>query len=98
MRKALGAAIAMMLASVAVNVVPQAAAQPPECGPDPNMTTAYVDTSWSSHNDGVWVVCVPYTNVSHDCYASGGGANGPKLYRRGQGPAPECRSIYNSAR
>lgn len=76
---------------------PQAAAQPAGC-PSPNMTTALVDYSLSSHNDGVWVVCVPYTNVGHNCYAPAGGANGPRLYRAGQGPAPECRSIYNSPR
>jgi hypothetical protein len=82
-----------ILASAGVIAAPQAAAQPPECGPNPNMTTAYFDTSWTSHNDGVWVACVPYTNVTHDCYASG---SAKKLYRRGEGPAPECRSIYNS--
>jgi hypothetical protein len=84
----------MMLAS-GVIAAPQAAAQPSGC-PDPNQTTAYVDTSWTSHNDGVWVACVPYTNVNHECFASFGVAT--KLYRRGEGPAPECRSIYNSPR
>jgi hypothetical protein len=89
---------ALVMGGATIAVAPHAAAQPPECGPNPNMTTAYVDTSWTSHNDGVWVVCVPYTNVGHDCHAPAGGANGPKLYRVGQGPAPECRSIYNSSR
>lgn len=75
--------------------LPHAAAQPPECGPNTNMTTAYVDTAWTSHNDGVWVACVPYTDVNHECFAPADLAK-PKLYRRGEGPAPECRSIYNS--
>lgn len=96
MIKKLLAGPCMMLASFGLNVVPHAAAQPPECGSDPNMTTAYVDTAWTSHNDGVWVACVPYTNVNHECFASFGMAK--KLYRRGEGPAPECRSIYNSSR
>ncbi|MDT5353043.1 MAG: hypothetical protein QOJ56_1575 [Mycobacterium sp.] len=85
----------MILASAGVIAAPRAAAQPSQC-PNPNMTTAFVDYSYSSHGGGVWVTCVPYTNVGHNCYAPAGGANGPKLYPAGQGPAPECRSIYNS--
>ena len=92
--KGLMGVVAASAATVSlVAVAPHATAQPAAC-PDPNQTTAYVDTSWTSHNDGVWVACVPYTNVNHECFASFGVAT--KLYRRGQGPAPECRSIYNS--
>jgi hypothetical protein len=81
-----------ILASAGVIAAPHAAARPSQC-PDPNMTTAFVS---NSHRGGVWVTCVPFTNVGHNCYAPEGGANGPILYPAGQGPAPECRSIYNS--
>jgi hypothetical protein len=84
----------MILASAGVTAAPHAAAQPSGC-PNPNQTTAYVDYSWTSNNIGVWVACVPFTNVTHDCYAPANLA-APKLYRRGEGPAPECRNIYNS--
>jgi hypothetical protein len=96
MRATIVAAGLIWLASVWVSVMPQVAAQPAACGSNPNMTTAFVDYSYWKHDDGVWVTCVPFTNVRHNCYAPGGGANGPKLYPAGQGPAPECRSIYNS--
>ncbi|OBA80071.1 hypothetical protein A9W99_18365 [Mycobacterium sp. 1164966.3] len=82
------------MAFAGVIAAPHAAAQPSGC-PNPNQTTAYVDYSWTSNNIGVWVACVPYTNVTHDCYAPANLA-APKLYRRGEGPAPECRNIYNS--
>lgn len=77
-----------------VVVAPHAAAQPAGC-PNPDQTTAYVDYSWTSNNIGVWVACVPYVDVNHQCFAPADLAK-PKLYRRGEGPAPECRSIYNS--
>jgi hypothetical protein len=92
-RKSL-AAVAAAIASAGLIAAPDASAQPPECGPNPDMTTAYVDTGFSSHNDGVWVACVRYQDVNHQCFASFGKYT--KLYRRGEGPAPECRSIYNS--
>jgi hypothetical protein len=83
----------MIVVSAGVIAAPHATGQPSEC-PDPNQTTAFVDYSWTSNNIGVWVGCVPYTNVTHDCFAPANLAK-PKLYRRGEGPAPECRSIYN---
>lgn len=91
----MGAVAASAAALSLLTFTPHAAAQPAGCS-DPNQTTAYVDTSWSSHNDGVWVACVPYTDVNHECFASF--AKAKKLYRRGEGPAPECRSIYNPPR
>ncbi len=84
----------VILTLAGATTAPQAAAQPAEC-PEANQTTAYIDYSWTSNNIGVWVGCVPYTNVTRDCFAPANTAN-PKLYRRGEGPAPECRSIYNS--
>jgi hypothetical protein len=86
---AAGAATASLIA-----VAPHAAAQPAGC-PNENQTTAFVDYSWTSNNIGVWVACVPYVDVNHQCFAPADLAK-PKLYRRGDGPDPECRSIYNS--
>ncbi len=90
----IGVVAASAVTASLIALAPHAAAQPAGC-PNANMTTAYVDTAWTSHNDGVWVACVPYTDVNHECFAPADLAK-PKLYRRGQGPAPECRSIYNS--
>ena len=83
---------ALMIGGAGLVLAPYAAADP-QCGPDPTMTTAYYDTSWTSHNDGVWVVCTHHTGVTSNCYATG---VVKKLYRRGEGPAPECHNIYNS--
>jgi hypothetical protein len=88
----IGAMAAVSATASLIAIAPQAAADP-QCGPDPTMTTAYYDTSWTSHNDGVWVVCVHHTSVTSNCYATG---PVEKLYRRGEGPAPECHNIYNS--
>lgn len=90
----LGVPCMILMSAGVTTAAPQAVAQPSGC-PDANQTTAYVDYSWTSNDIGVWVACVPYTNVNHECFASAASAN-PKLYRRGEGPAPECRSIYNS--
>lgn len=94
-KKALLSVPCIILMSVSLMAAaPQAGAQPSGC-PGSNQTTAYVDYSWTSNNIGVWVACVPYTNVNHECFAPANSAH-PKLYRRGEGPAPECRNIYNS--
>lgn len=87
------AAVAATAFSV-IAVAPHAAAQPPECGSDPNMTTAYVDYSMrAGPAQGVWVACVSYIEVNHECFSS---TPTKRLYPRGEGPDPECRNIYNS--
>ncbi len=90
----IGAMAAVAATASVIAVAPHAAAQPPECGSDPNMTTAYVDYSMrAGPAQGVWVACVLYTDVNHQCFSSG---KAQRLYPRGEGPDPECRNIYNS--
>ena len=86
--------VSCMILASGVMAAPQATAQPAGC-PEADQTTAYVDTGLTSHPDGVWVACVPYTDVTRLCFSDADHAK-PKLYRRGEGPAPECRTIYNS--
>lgn len=73
---------------------PSAAAGPDAQCQDPAYTTAIVFPSSSPYNGRSPVVaCVPVSVVGHDCRAPLGEPH-TLLYPLGQGPAPECRSIY----
>lgn len=82
--------LGISLAVMDLDGAPRAAAGPDAQCQDPAYTTAIV---FPNDKHSPVVACVPVSVVGHDCRAPLGEPH-TLLYPVGQGPQPECRSIY----
>jgi hypothetical protein len=84
--------LSALLAVAGLGGAPRAGAGPDAQCQDPAFTTAIV---FPNNPHSPVVACVPVTVVDHYCHAPLGEPH-TLLYPVGQGPAPACRSIYNT--